>query len=318
MASIPIRIWLSFVGFVLNAVIVLSVHAQEPSKPVSSKSPSPIFHDYRYPVTIWVPPYAVAKSKEQILASFDKVGMKDALTHLALQFWVPTKQGGIEQVKFDEVTDSAITELRDWGHQHGIRVLLCVFNGAQTWDWPLAQAAFAQHPDTFVKSLVTEMERLDLDGIDIDLEGNGSFDTDKESFVSFMTALSKRLHDRGKHLTVDSFAYVWNAPNQSWWNDLFPLVDALTTMGYQETGSTAPKWQAYAAQKKAAGSYAARLQIGMPSGKAEWLGNTALEQLEWLHKDASTGIAIWDAQLRSPAWQTSAVWQAIQGIRDNH
>lgn len=304
-------------AFLVNTMNVSSSHAQGPPKPDTVKAPASVFCAYKRPVTIWVPPYAVAKSKAQITASFDGIGMKDAITHLALQFWIPTPQGGIEQVKMDEVNDRAIIELRDWGRVNGIRVLLCVYNhnGAKGWDWELAKAAFADHPETFVKSLVAEVERLGLDGVDMDLEGNGSLDTDKAAFLSFMTILSKELRARGKHLTVDSFSYIWNAPNQNWWPELFPLVDALTTMGYDEIGSTAPEWRGFEAQKKAAGAHAAKLQIGMPSGREQWRGNTNLEQLQWVQKDASMGIAIWDAQLRSVAWKTSAVWQAIQGIR---
>jgi hypothetical protein len=162
------------------------------------------------------------------------------------------------------------------------------------------------------------MERLDLDGIDIDLEGPGSFDADQEPFVAFMTELSKALHTRGKQLTVDSFCYIWNAPNQSWWPALFPLVDALASMGYQDSGVNAPEWRAYAAQKKAAGSSSAKLQIGMPSHRGQWQGNTALEQIAWVGKDATVGIAIWDAQLSAPAWRTPQVWQALQQIRGAH
>jgi hypothetical protein len=314
MKSIGIRAaaLLGLAALVVAAGVVQPVPAQEP--PPSS----PTFRPYRHPVTIWVPPYAVAKSKAQLTASFDNTGAKDAITYLALQFWIPTKEGGVERVKFDEVTDAAIQELRDWGHANGIRVLLCVYNhnGPNKWDWPLAKAAFADHPKEFVKSLVSEMERLGLDGIDIDLEGPGSFDADKEAFVSFMTDLSRELRFRSKHLTVDSFAYVWNAPNQNWWPALLPLVDALTSMGYDETGSTAPEWRSYTAQKSAAGSSAAKLQIGMPSGKDQWRGNTAIEQLQWVRKDNGTGVAIWDAQLRSPAWKTPEVWQTLRGIRD--
>jgi hypothetical protein len=263
-----------------------------------------------------VPPYAVAKSKAQLTTSFGDIGVKDAITHLALQFWVPTQQGEAKEVGFPEVTDSAIAELRDWGHAHGIRVMLCVYNGAQKWDWPLARTAFADHRTEFVKSLVAETERLQLDGVDIDLEGPGSFDADKASFVSFMADLSKELHARGKHLTVDSFCYIWNAPNQSWWPDLFPLVDALASMGYQESGLNAAEWRAYAAQEKAAGTSAAKLQIGMPSHRDQWQGNTALEQLAWVGKDAAMGVAIWDAQLSAPGWRTPQVWQAVRAIQE--
>ena len=86
-------------------------------------------------------------------------------------------------------------------------------------------------------------------------------------------------------------------------------------MGYDEIGSTASEWRAYAAQRDAAGRYGGKLQIGMPSGKDAWRGNTVLEQLNWVRNDRSVGVAIWDAQLRAPAWRTPEVWQAVEAIR---
>jgi GH18 family chitinase len=213
-------------------------------------------------------------------------------------------------------TEAAVVELRDWAHANGIRVMLCVYNaGGGKWDWPLARSAFAKHGEAFAKNLVAEVEQLGLDGVDVDLEGNGSFDADKAAFVTFMTNLSKQLHDRGKHLTVDTFSYQWNAPAQTWWPELLPLVDGLTTMGYESIGASAPEWRAYAAQRDAAGTSAAKLQIGMPSGKDNWKGNTALEQLNWVKTDGKTGVAIWDAQFRNAAWRKPEVWEKLKAIR---
>ncbi|WP_165864046.1 glycosyl hydrolase family 18 protein [Capsulimonas corticalis] len=274
------------------------------------------FHVYKHPVAIWVPPYAIPASKAALTSSFGDTGPQNAITHLDLQFWTPTVQGGVAYAQDPGVNDAAVTDLRDWGHAHGIRVMMCVYNGAVKWDWPLARAAFTDHEKDFVKNLVNEMDRLDLDGVDIDLEGPGETDKDKAVYVAFMTDLSQELRQRRKHLTADSFSYVWNAPNQSWWPDLFPLVDGLTTMGYADIGSGAADWASYAAQKKAAGKFAAKLQVGVPSDKDPWQGNTALEQLQWLQQDGSMGIGIWDAQLPAAGWKTPEVWRAAQGVRD--
>src|SRR6185436_15358317 len=180
-------------------------------------------------------------------------GMRDALTHVGLQFWVPTKDGGLTRAgRTNEVNDAAIIELRDWGRTNGVRVLLCVYNHVGAWNWTLARAGFAEHPDKFINALVSGVQRLQLEGVDIDLEGNGSFDADREAFVAFVRQLAAKLHARGKQLTVDTFAYKWNAPNQTWWQELLPHVDALTTMGYAEIGAEATAWRGYAFQKAAA------------------------------------------------------------------
>jgi len=242
--------------------------------------------------------------------------MKDGLTHLGLQFWVPTPDGGIARAgKPDQTSDAAIIKLRDWAHAHDVRVLLCIFNGTKGWDWSLARSGFAEHSGEFTEALLAEVTRLQLDGVDIDLEGNGSLEADKGAYVAFVKGLSTRLHDTGLHLTLDTFAYQWHAPNQTWWEELLPHVDGLTTMGYEEIGSGAPGWRGYAAQKEAAGKHASKLMIGLPSGKEAWRGNSLMEHLQWLRKDNQVGVSFWDAQLRSEAWRTPDVWRVLGEIR---
>ncbi|HWN94055.1 MAG TPA: glycosyl hydrolase family 18 protein [Methylomirabilota bacterium] len=275
------------------------------------------FPTYKRPVMTWVPPYAVGRSKARLEESFGGAGMKDALTHLGLQFWQPTKDGGLVRVgRTNEVNDAVITGLRNWGHTNSVRVLLCVYNAVGgKWDWPLARAGFAENQDKFIDALMAEVDRLQLDGVDVDLEGNGSFDGDKEVFVAFVRKLSERLHAQGKHLTVDTFSYKWNAPNQTWWKELLPHVDALTTMGYEEIGANAPEWRSYAFQKTAAGEHASKLMIGLPSGRNEWRGNSAMEHVQWLKADDEVGVSFWDAQVRANAWQKPEVWRTLVEIR---
>lgn len=296
--------------------LILSLLILAPASGATAAEAAPqatTFRAYRRPVTTWVAPYAVAKSKVALEA---QPGMREALTHLALQFWVPTREGGVERVKQKEVTDAAVAELRDWGHAGGVRVMLCLYNHVGgKWDWSIARSAFAEHRAALVRNLVAEVERTGLDGVDIDLEGPGQFEADRAAFVAFMAELSKELRSRGKHLTVDSFTHKWNAPNAGWWAELMPLVDALASMGYEEIGANAPEWRSYASQKAAAGGHAAKLQIGMPSGRDAWRGNAALEQVEWVRKDGAMGVAIWDAQFRSPAWRTREIWESLGRIR---
>jgi len=276
------------------------------------------FRAWKHPVMTWVPPYAVSRCQSRLTESFGGAGMKDALTHLGLQFWKPTMEGGLVVAgRTNEVNDVTIAELRDWGRTNGVRVLLCVYNHVQSWDWTLARAGFAEHRDKFIEALIAEMDRHDLDGVDVDLEGNGSFDADKEAFVAFIRALSARLHATGKHLTVDTFSYQWNAPNQSWWKDLLPHVDALTTMGYEQIGANAPEWRGYAFQKSAAGEHASKLMIGLPAGRNEWRGNGLMEHLQWLKNDGQVGVSFWDAQVRADAWQKAEVWNVLRDIRES-
>lgn len=271
-------------------------------------------------VKTWVPPYAIAASEARLAERSGGVGPADALTHLGLQFWVPTEDGGLARSsRYGTIGDATVRRLRDFGHANGIKVMLTVYNGEWGWDWALAKGAFGDHRAAFVDALVAEMQALGLDGIDIDLEGAGLDPTaeEKAAYVAFIRALHKRLRPLGKELVVDSFSYVWNAPNTTWWPDLLPLVDGIVSMGYQETGRGAPDWQSYAWQRKAAGKHADKLLLGMPSDREAWLGKTAVQQIAWvMPAERKVGVAIWDAQNPSAAWRTRAVWKRLKAIRD--
>jgi hypothetical protein len=269
-------------------------------------------------VMTWVPPYAIAKAQTRLAQTFRGVGPATVLTDLALQFWKPTAAGSLERESaYGAITDAQISQFVAWGHAQGIRVILCVYNGGDTWDWPLARTAFATHESTFISALVAEMNALNLDGVDLDFEGDADYDADKPAYVQFVSDLAAQLHPTGKALTLDSFADIWNAPSTNWWPDLLPLVDGMTTMGYNEIGRSAKGWKRYSAQKAAAGDYAAKLMLGMPSDSASWKNNTAQEQIAWVLKDGAVGISIWDAQFPSPAWRTHALWQQLGKIRNS-
>lgn len=265
----------------------------------------------------WVPPYATEICRDRLDESFGEVGLKNGLTHMGLQFWRPTEEGRIGLVDdFKPIYDSTIINFRKWGQTHGIKVLLCIYNGTRDgWNWDLAKNAFETYRKQFIKTLVSETVRLNLDGVDIDFEGKGKLDGDTEVFVSFIKELSSALKAKGKELTVDSFAYKWNAPNQGWWKLLLPYVDALHVMGYSETGSKSTSWRSYDFLKAAAGKYSSKLLIGVPSHASNWEKASVQEHLEWIVTDPSVGLAIWDAQLKDSKWRTQEIWQTISRIR---
>lgn len=283
--------------------------------PAAVANDGPSFRAYHRPVMTWVPPYAVSNCQERLAERYASAGMADALTHLGLQFWAPRPDGGLEKVgKTNQTSDASIAALREWGHTNGIRVLLCIYNGSRSWDWTLARAAFAEHPDRLVEALLAEVRRHGLDGVDVDLEGPDDHDEDQAAFVAFIQRLSLRLHAGGYHLTVDSFSYKWNAPNQRWWAELLPHVDGLTTMGYTQIGAGADGWRSYTQQIAAAGKHQAKLMIGLPSHADRWQDRPLLQHLRWIEEDGRAGISIWDAQLKSEAWRQGAVWQVIRDV----
>lgn len=308
------------VAGVLLAGILLAATGCGPSAPQQpSPQAGPVFKPAARMVMTWVPPYSTDQSKARLAESYDGVGLKDALTHLALQWWEPTPTGELHRVqRGGDTSDDAVRQLRDWGHANGIRVLLCIYNFNTTtnaWDWGLAKSAFGSSRERLVNNLVAEMDRLGLDGIDLDLEGNGTLDADKDAYLEFVRELSAKLRARGKHLTVDSFAYVWHAPNQSWWAELFPLVDGINSMGYEEIGASAEEWRSFASQEAAAGANVAKLMLGMPAHMNRWRGNTTMEQLAWVRDKGHAGISLWDVQLGGSSWRTREAWTTIRQIR---
>jgi hypothetical protein len=270
----------------------------------------------------WIPSYAVEESLKQLKALHGGVGPSKALTHIGLQFWLPTSSGGVTKDS-DAVSDAKIKQIVAWAHQHRIKILLCVYNasGGDTWDWDLAKAAFADNRDAFVNALIKEMNRLGLDGVDIDLEGNDpptptdQLNLDKPAYVAFVKALHAKLHKVGKQVTVDSFSDQWNAPNWTWWATLFPYVDGLTSMGYDEIGMNAAGSAKYSNQIAHAGTNSAKLMLGMPSWVDNWQGNNAVAQTNWLLTHKNVGVSIWDAEFTAGAWQSAPAWQNLQKLR---
>ena len=268
------------------------------------------------PVISWVAPYRVDQTKAMLQRDFGGVGMKDGLTWLALQFWVTN---GPEIVQDNNVKgsnfDGTVKWFRDWGHANGVKVTLCVTDYVGGWNWAEARRSFLDNRAAFVKALVAETDRLELDGVELDLEGElEPTAAEMSGYNAFAADLAVALHAKGKTLTAASYPAQWNAPNWKMWPELLKHVDGVTTMGYEQTGKASKNGFNYADQKGHA-QPAGKLMIGMPGYHGTWEGNTALEQLDWVAQDGVVGVGIWDASLADAAWQTAAVWNKLKLIR---
>ena len=295
------------------------------------------------PVIGWVPAYALDASMRG-LESNPAIG--GSLTRIGLQFWNPTPDGkGVVFAPVDAsgkpVTSADVARFRDWARQRRIPVLLTVYNNSQVlghWDWPLARGAFAEQPAAFSAALLAEMERHGLDGIDLDLEGEGDFDADRAAYAAFVRGLSAALKARGKLLTIDSFhSPCSNAPNMRWWADWRGQVDAIHSMGYADlyegsTESFTPpnkpvceggaalfrySWQLQYGLK--AGYRVDQIVLGMPTWVDQWgsggLGTSAAAHLREVQA-LGAGIALWDLQLSAPGWTSNETWEAVRTLRE--
>ncbi len=288
----------------------------------------------------WIPPYHLRTSRKALAHKAGKVTADQWLSRMGLQFWIVTPEGGLAFAdRGERITDAEVAYFRDWGKKKGVKVLLTVYNhDGKSWDWQRARSAFAQHREMLVKSLVDEMTRLRLDGIDLDLEGEGDLDADRSAYGTFVQSLAVAVHAKGKLLTIDSFhSPCFNAPNMAWWGDWKGQVDAIHSMGYGDlyegnAGGFTPdngqpcakgaalfrfSWQADWA--KGQGFQAAQVFMGVPGWQYEWGGSTLPKHLLDLAK-VGTGCAIWDipstlGNSQDSRWGSEAAWRALAAFK---
>lgn len=318
---------------IITSALVMGFTGGPPARPAQNE------------VMSWVPPYDLALSRRALQHTAGSITADQWLTRVGLQFWIPGSDGRLEYAsRGDTVNDAAVAWFRDWAQPRGVKVLLTVYNHDGTkWDWDRARSAFADHQDDFVKNLVAEVERHRLDGIDLDLEGNGSLDHDRPEFARFVKKLSVALKARGKLLTVDSFhSPCFNAPHMGWWEDWKGQVDAIHSMGYGDLyeGSTerfVPEGGSGGCMDGAAifkfswqvdwgtshGFQAAQILPGLPGYRYEWgsggLGTTLPAHLAEVAA-VGAGICIWDIPgtiggQRDQRWGSEEAWTALKRFR---
>ncbi len=291
---------------------------------------------YALEVMSWVPPYDISKCYSRLTEDMGTYSAHDVMTALGLQFWRPTSSGGL--VYEVECDDDEVIKFRTKCKEYGIKLLLCVYNNNQQnpgWDWNLARSAFRSNKTNFVNSLYDECKRLDLDGVDIDLEGTSEHDDDREAFAEFVNELGEKLHADKLILTVDSFhSPCYNAPNMAWWKDWIGNVDYVHSMGYSQlyennnsTLSGCPSDPDEEGEKFFKYSYQSQYpldqgcpetmcSIGMPSSSS-WGGGYVRDHMQdILDLPSPTGICIWDFTLGGSHWQESATWELANEIAD--
>ena len=292
-------------------------------------------------ITIWVPPYGIEEAKSTLVRDFGGIKMKDAITALGLQFWVPDTDRVVLKPSYagsgtNDLNPTTVKWFTDWGKANGVPVMLCVYN-SPGWNWDEVRATLTdENRPKFVKALVDTMDKYGLDGIDIDYEGNDSqygIETllaDSTAFFKFSRQLADSVHAReGKVLKIAVFADRWNVPSVTWWRQLLKIYDGVESMGYKSVAApihgndTASRTYAKLIDSAltAGEDYARRLMIGFPSDTAIWRGIPFMENLDWMVENhgltdsTSVGICIWDAQLSDTAiWNHSTVWNKLAQI----
>lgn len=290
----------------------------------------------------WVPAYGMQTS----MAALESTpAIAQGLTRLGLQFWNPSSSGdGVVFAAVDQsgqkVDAAEVLRFRNWARRHQIKVFLTVYNNSQVggqWDWALARRAFAEHPASFADALVREMTAYQLDGIDLDLEGEGEHEVDRAAFAHFVAELALRMKSTGKLLTIDSFhSPCDNAPNMRWWADWQGKVDAIHSMGYADLyegsteiftppgrsacagGAAIFKYSWQLRQGLQAGYKPEQILLGLPTWLEHWgsggLGTTPVAHVREVQA-LGAGLALWDLQLEAKNWRRDVTWQAIRALR---
>ena len=168
------------------------------------------------------------------------------------------------------------------------------------------------------------VDKWELDGVDLDLEGEGDFSADRAAYAAFVHQLAAALKAKGKLLTVDSFhSPCDNAPNMRWWSDWVGDVATIHSMGYEDLyeGSKATftpegkpvceggaalfrySWQLDYGVK--AGYRRDQIVMGMPTWVDSWgsggIGPGVVDHLREM-RALGAGVGLWDMQLAAPGW----------------
>jgi len=297
-------------------------------------------------VMSWIPIYGMNESKAYLNDSSKTKWLKEGLTHIGLQFWVPGDSGAVEFLTKHQFAWEAgninqnTKDYVSWGKANDVKIMLTLHNVRENdFDWQYTKLIIDSFPNETVASLVALVDSFGLAGVDLDLEGFGDYGSDKDAFVSFLDTLGKALHAKGKELMVETVSTpCYNFPNPSWDSDMSPHVDYINLMGYAdiyESESTLFTWcpvtpteaNSYPFKYSYIENFAtvtegipsSQLNYGIPGMNSEWGGDCLHKHLvDVANISASGGICIWDLRLTGQGlWLEESTWEMIEMFKND-
>lgn len=155
------------------------------------------------------------------------------LTHLNLAFGNPNAQG---ELVFSRNQD--IQPVVDKAHAAGVQVLLSLAGGGGLVEekpyWK--KALQDDNRAAFIEKIMAYVEKYDLDGVDVDIEGN-LMPTIGASYTPFVLELRKALHSQGKAITA-ALPGAWLHEDVS--QESIEAYDFINIMVYDDTGPWNP------------------------------------------------------------------------------
>lgn len=305
------------------------------------------FSSFSRNVMTWVPVYGIDGVKNILNDPTQSSWIKNGVTHIGLQFWVPGDSGEVAFITDYQFTYKASTISQDvqdfvtWGHANNIKIMMCFHNVREhDFDWGYARKVIDTFPSQTATNVMQIVNAYGLDGVDIDFEGIGDFSTDKPAFVNFLNTLGTSLHAVNKELSVDMFSTpCYNAPNPSWESAMSTHVDFMNVMGYNDTYENNNTLFSYCPQTPSeANTYpfrysyienflttkqgvsSSKLNYGLPAWMDTWGGQCAQNNiLDIMDVSTAGGIAIWYLQLNGgPFWASADTWNLIKLFKEDY
>ncbi len=165
---------------------------------------------------------------------FDKIDNLELnrLTHLNLAFANPNKNG---ELIFSRNVD--IKKVVEKGHAAGVKVFISLAGGGKPdtsiWNSQLQP----EHRPTFVKHILDYVDENNLDGVDVDIEGN-LLPYIGDSYTPFVLELKDALHAKGKGIT-SALGATWLHESVS--QESIEAYDFINVMVYDKTGPWRPQ-----------------------------------------------------------------------------
>ena len=149
----------------------------------------------------------------------------DLVTHINLWFLNPDTLGNFTE------DFSALQPFINAAHEKKVKVLASIGGGAPH---PYYHALLKEDKRSlFISNLISVVEKNNLDGIDVDLEG-GDID---ENYESFVVELAKELRSRNKLITAAIAVYYKDKLSDK----ALAQYDFVNVMSYDRTGSWRPE-----------------------------------------------------------------------------
>jgi hypothetical protein len=148
----------------------------------------------------------------------------DSLTHLNLAFAIPDEQGNFY---FPDADSSAIRRIVEEAHEAKVKVLVAIAGGD---GGPVTAARLALGVEPFVTSVLELVQKYDLDGVDVDIEGDS---IDPDTYGPLMRTLSARLAEFPERKLLTAAVAEYRKDRYR----ALGSVDFLNIMSYDQCGS---------------------------------------------------------------------------------